>query len=102
MSLPGGYNDMWLEQINDQIKNINKILRYFDIELHYGVVYAQYQIVAGTNYNIIIKHYKSNYSYSLEYFVDLNKKISGSLHKLTDYVNSPTLCIVKYKCKCKW
>ena len=95
--IPGGYNPMSIEQMNEQVKTINRILKHRDITLYYGIVSGEYQIVAGINYKIVIKHYKCKHYYLLEYFVDLNKKVSGSIHKLDEDLNKPSLCIVRWK-----
>ncbi len=101
----GGYNPMTVEQLNDQVLNINKILNYFDINTYYSILYGECQVVAGMNYKIELKQHKKcskhkNHvdCYLLEYYVDLSGRISGSLHKLSGAIDKPALCIVRFVC----
>ena len=102
----GGWNDMCLGELVNQIKNINVILKCCKKRLKYEIVFGKNQVVAGMNYEIVIKYQsrkcKEPTFYKLKYFVNLSGDIDGTAHcnKMCEPVCAPSVCFIDYKCDC--
>jgi hypothetical protein len=102
----GGWNDMELQQLVDQIKNINDILKCCKKKLKYEIIFGKNQVVAGMNYEIVIKYKKCKCQdpifYEIKYFINLSGDIENvHLHKIDEIITLPGVCFIDYECKCK-
>jgi hypothetical protein len=102
----GGWNDMSLDELVGQIKNINFFLKYCKKKLRYEIISGKKQVVAGMNYEIILKYnsriYKEPLFYKITYFINLSGEINGTVHfnKLCNQICVPSVCFIDYKYKC--